>query len=354
MARSPVRARDRGAQLVRARRPARRLRRRRSRLDAGQRPQRERVVGAGQVRAVACARAPRVGQRGLDRVEIGAQRGATAVQCHVGAALGAQRAIDRGAQLGEAAPVRAVTATTSQPSSARERLAHRAPRRRPRRPSSARRRSARRARGTAAADTPSARAASHRRTRSPHRASVSPCRPTSASSAICSSALRALRLYVPGRSWRSAAPVGQRELAAAPLDGDAGIVRDLRRRAGQRVEQRRLADVRVAGERDLRPRHRRGVTGGRESWHASVIGGSTAICAASLRRIDHWPPRTSICSGSPSGATVTTLTSVPGHQAHLEQAAAERARSVDPRDPRPRAQRDLGEGRRHLRDPYHF
>ena len=50
------------------------------------------------------------------------------------------------------------------------------------------------------------------------------------------------------------AAVGQRQPARMPLDRDAGIIADLLARAGQRVEQRALAGIGVAGDGDQRKR----------------------------------------------------------------------------------------------------
>ena len=50
------------------------------------------------------------------------------------------------------------------------------------------------------------------------------------------------------------AAVGERQPAGMALDRDAGIIADLLPRAGQRVEQRALAGIGIAGDRDERER----------------------------------------------------------------------------------------------------
>ena len=50
------------------------------------------------------------------------------------------------------------------------------------------------------------------------------------------------------------AAVGQHQPARMPLDGDAGIIADLLARAGQRIEQRALAGIGIAGDGDERER----------------------------------------------------------------------------------------------------
>ena len=300
-----------------------------ARVDAGQRPQRERVVGRRRAvaRVDASSRAARRARASSCARSVG-----DGVHAQSRAALGAQRAIDRGdAARRRPRLVRAVTATTSQPSSVGERarigrggaglVDHR------------QRADAARAELAALQQQvrPSARAGSRRGRRRRRRARAAPASPASASSAICSSALRALRLYVPGRSWSSAAPAGS---ASAPVRRSTvmpGIVRDLRGRAGQRVEQRRLADVRVAGERDLRAAHRRVAVGGAAGRSSRSVTASTAICAASA------------LADRPLAAAHLDLQRIAerrdrddadrraGHEAHLEQAAAKRARPVDAR-----------------------
>ena len=78
-------------------------------------------------------------------------------------------------------------------------------------------------------------------------------RPRRTSIATCSSGERLIRLYVPGRSMTSIQRRSAvRQLAAAGLffDGDAGIVRDFLAQAGEGVEDRGLAAVGIAGQRD--------------------------------------------------------------------------------------------------------
>ena len=66
---------------------------------------------------------------------------------------------------------------------------------------------------------------------------------------------------MPGRSMTSTSPaVGELAAAGLLLDGDAGVVGDLLAQAGEGVEDRRLAAVGIAGQRDGERRlGRRGV-----------------------------------------------------------------------------------------------
>ena len=66
--------------------------------------------------------------------------------------------------------------------------------------------------------------------------------------------------------------VGERQPARMALDGDAGIVADLLARAGERVEQRALAGIGIAGDGDERER-------------VHLVIGVTPIAPAYLRRI---------------------------------------------------------------------
>ena len=81
------------------------------------------------------------------------------------------------------------------------------------------------------------------------------------------------------------------ERASGAGDGDAGIVADFDVGAGERVEERRLARIRVAGNQNDRPgasgRRRRDSGGGRPAWpHCHASGSSTSMESASARRID--------------------------------------------------------------------
>ena len=92
--------------------------------------------------------------------------------------------------------------------------------------------------------------------------------------------------------------VGKRQPPGLPLDRDAGIIADLLARAGQRVEQRALAGIGIAGDGDERER-------------VHCVSGMTRIAPACLRRIATVIRPTRIAIGSRpngprcSGSTVT-------------------------------------------------
>src|SRR4029450_10424123 len=84
---------------------------------------------------------------------------------------------------------------------------------------------------------------------------------------------------------------GKIERRGRARDCDAGVVADLDVRAGERVEERGLAGVRIARNQDDGPRasgRRRLDNGGRRpAWpHCHASGSSTSIESASGRRID--------------------------------------------------------------------
>ena len=68
------------------------------------------------------------------------------------------------------------------------------------------------------------------------------------------------------------AAVGERQPARMPLDRDPGIIADLLARAGQRIEQRALAGIGIAGD-------------GNERERVHCLSGVTPIAPACLRRI---------------------------------------------------------------------
>ncbi len=77
--------------------------------------------------------------------------------------------------------------------------------------------------------------------------------------------------------------------------------------------------------------------------------GSTTISAASALRIDHWPWRTSIRNGSPSGAIVTTRTVTPGTSPISSRRRRNARAPATVADPGRVPERDLGERRWHPR-----
>ena len=121
----------------------------------------------------------------------------------------------------------------------------------------------------------------------------------------------------------SAAADGADEAAFLALDGDAGVVRDLLAAAGQPVEQRGLAAVGIADQREAEAVRRAG------AWRSSSSAGgamSTQTVSTSRRRRANVVSPTRTTNGSPPGrACVEHLDALAAHEAELDQPPLERA-----------------------------
>ena len=121
------------------------------------------------------------------------------------------------------------------------------------------------------------------------------------------------------RDGVDAGKVGDLDFLAAPgvgarllLDGHAGPVAHVLLGARERIEERRLAAVRIADNADGFFRHDVRLNG----WKVNAVGVNqsteTSMMAASSRRTLIMLPRTRISTGSPRGAMRTTSNSAPG------------------------------------------
>ena len=133
--------------------------------------------------------------------------------------------------------------------------------------------------------------------------------PASASTATCSSGVTASRLYSPGRSMSVAVLAANAHRAAAVLDRRAGKVGGLGPQSGELVEQRRLAGVRIAHQRNRsrRPRLARRVgrstgSSAAATWRSERARWSERLdrhAAGQPRRQAHAGSSTRTISGSP-------------------------------------------------------